>query len=75
MEFPVRAHSVDQNRSTTPVAYLKPNFGSRTIDSYEGQTWLVTDEMGKPLVYFIAEKEKDGAIGAARILPDNREDR
>lgn len=75
MEFPVRAHSVDQNRSTTPVAYLQPNFGSRTIDSYAGQTWLVTDEMGKPLVYFIAEKEKDGAIGVARILPDNREDR
>ena len=74
-EFPVRAHSVDQNGSATPVAYLKPNFGSRTIDSYAGQTWLVTDEMGKPLVYFIAEKGRDGAIGVARILPDNREDR
>lgn len=43
------------------------------MKTYAGQTWLVTDLAGRPVFYFIAEKEKVGAIGAAKILPDKRD--
>jgi hypothetical protein len=75
MEFPVRVFSVDGNGSTHSVSFLGPNFGSRAIDTYVGQTWLVTDEAGKPLVYFVAEKGREGEVGRARIGPDDWEDR
>ena len=75
MEFPVRVYSVDHNGSVRHAKYLDQNFGTEPIDTYAGQTWLVTDEAGKPLLYFIAEKGMEGEVGSARILPDNWEDR
>tara|TARA_B110000438_G_C15400893_1_gene473328 strand:+ start:78 stop:362 length:285 start_codon:yes stop_codon:yes gene_type:complete len=52
---------------------LEQNQGSLPMKTYAGQTWLVTDLAGRPVFYFIAEKEKVGAIGAAKILPDKRD--
>ena len=75
MEFPVRVYGIDANGSALHLNYLEQNQGSLPMKTYAGQTWLVTNFNGRPIFYFIAEKEKDGAIGSARILPDNWEDR
>jgi hypothetical protein len=75
MEFPVRVYSVDHNGSVLHANYLDRNFGTQPIHTYAGQTWLVTDEAGKPLLYFIAEKGMEGEVGWAGILPDYWEEK
>lgn len=70
MEFPVRVYGIDANGSALHLNYLEQNERGWPMKTYAGQTWLVTDEVGKPLVYFIAEKGGGGEVGVARILPD-----
>ena len=71
MEFPVRVFSVDANGSSTHASYLGQDFGSSDMNSYVGQTWLVTNDTGKPLLYFVAGKAAEGEIGRARILSES----
>ena len=71
MEFPVRVFSVDANGSSTHASYLEQDFGSSDMNSYVGQTWLVTNDTGKPLLYFVAEKGAEGEIGLAPILSES----
>ena len=75
MEFHVRVYRIDANGSALHLNYLEQNQGSLPMKTYAGQTWLVTNYVGRPIFYFIAEKGMEGEVGWARILPDNWEDR
>jgi len=75
MEFHVRVYGIDANGSALHLNYLEQNQGSLPMKTYAGQTWLVTNYVGRPIFYFIAEKGMEGEVGSARILPDNWEDR
>ena len=69
MDFPIRVLSKDRNGSVD-LYYLNRNFATQAINCYEGQTWLVTKEAGKPLLYFFAEKRMEGEVGSAWVVPD-----
>ena len=71
MGFTVQVFWVDQNGTMRYKMNLPPNFG-RKSEAFVGQTWLVTDNKKKPLYFYLAEdRDSDGAIGKARIPPEN----
>ena len=71
MDFAVQVFWIDQNGTMRYKMRLPPNFGEKS-EAFVGQTWLVTDSKKKPLYFYLAEdRSSDGAIGRARVPPEN----
>ena len=69
-EFPVEIHWLDHNGTLGYVATLPKDHG-QNAKAFVGQTWLVSDLEGTPLLYFVAEEEtSDGAFGKGTFSRD-----
>ena len=69
-EFPVEIHWLDHNGTLGYVATLAKDHG-QNAKAFVGQTWLVSDLEGTPLLYFVAEEETpDGAFGKGTFSRD-----
>lgn len=69
-EFPVEIHWLDHNGTLGYVATLPKDHG-QNAKAFVGQTWLVSDLEGTPLLYFVAEEETpDGAFGKGTFSRD-----
>ena len=71
MKFVVLVYCRDLKGNMSYKMRLLPNWAEKS-EAYVGQTWLVTDKEKKPLYFFLAENaHSDGAIGRARVPPEN----
>jgi len=69
-EFPVEVHWLDHNGTLHYLARLGQDHG-QNAKAFVGQTWLVSDGDGTPLLYYVAEKETpDGAFGKGNFTRD-----
>ena len=69
-EFPVEVHWLDHNGTLHYLARLGQDYG-QNAKAFVGQTWLVSDGDGTPLLYYVAEKETpDGAFGKGNFTRD-----
>ena len=66
-EFPIHVRWLDHNGTLHYFTRLHQNYGDST-EAFVGQTWLVSDNNGTPLLYYIAEEETpDGARGSVNF--------
>jgi len=69
-EFPVKIHWLDHNGTLGYIATLPKDHG-KNVEAFVGQTWLVSDLEGTPLLYYVAEEENpDGAFGKGTFSQD-----
>ncbi|MDC0157972.1 hypothetical protein OAK38_09430 [Verrucomicrobia bacterium] len=69
-EFPIHVRWLDHNGTLHYFTRLHQNYGDST-EAFVGQTWLVSDNNGTPLLYYIAEEETpDGARGSVNFTWD-----
>ena len=69
-EFPIHVRWLDHNGTLHYFTRLHQNYGEST-EAFVGQTWLVSDNNGTPLLYYIAEEETpDGARGSVNFTWD-----
>ena len=69
-EFPIHVRWLDHNGTLHYFTRLHQNYGDST-EGFVGQTWLVSDNNGTPLLYYIAEEETpDGARGSVNFTWD-----
>ena len=69
-QFSVEIHWLDHNGTLGYVATLAKDHGQNS-EAFVGQTWLVSDVKGTPLLYYVAEEEaSDGAFGKGHIFED-----
>ena len=69
-EFPVEIHWLDHNGTLGYIATLAKDHG-QNAKAFVGQTWLVSDLEGTPLLYYVAEEETpDGAFGKGTFARD-----
>ena len=69
-EFPIHVRWLDHNGTLHYFTRLHQNYGEST-EAFVGQTWLVSDNNGTPLLYYIAEEETpDGARGSVTFTWD-----
>lgn len=66
-EFPVDIKWLDHNGTLHYFTRLGQDHGANA-EAFLGQTWLVSDDNGTPILYYIAEEEtSDGAFGKGYI--------
>ena len=69
-EFPIDVRWLDHNGTLHYFTRLYQDYGEST-EAFVGQTWLVSDDNGTPLLYYIAEEETpDGARGSVNFTWD-----
>ena len=69
-EFPIHVRWLDHNGTLHYFARLGLDHGANA-EGFVGQTWLVSDDNGTPLLYYIAEEvNRGGAFGKAHITLD-----
>ena len=69
-EFPIDVRWLDHNGTLHYFTRLYQDYGDST-EAFVGQTWLVSDDNGTPLLYYIAEEETpDGARGSVNFTRD-----
>ena len=69
-EFPIHVRWLDHNGTLHYFTRLGQDHGANT-EAFVGQTWLVSDDNGTPLLYYIAEEETpDGARGSVNFTWD-----
>ena len=69
-EFPIHVRWLDHNGTLHYFTRLYQDYGEST-EAFVGQTWLVSDDNGTPLLYYIAEEETPyGARGSVNFTWD-----
>ena len=66
----VKVYWIDFDGSRKEKIYFIERGEAHKLSTYVGHVWLATQSNGKPLVYFIATKQKKGKYGLANIKLD-----
>ena len=69
MDFSVRLYRVDDSGNLKFRKELR-SLNSANMDTFAGETWVVTDIGDKPLYYFVAQQTSaENEVNLAQITP------